>query len=107
MSLLSIAIQQAQLRPQYHPSYSTEPKSEAGRPISALRQSRKEKLHAISLELGTAIHAAILAVMRETDPKIHKDDCRKMLDELCAEKRMDKRVVICSGKKVFYTARPE
>lgn len=107
MSLLSIAIQQAQLRPQYHPSYSTAPKSEAGRPISALRHSRKKKLHAISLELGTAIHAAILAVMRETDPKIHKDDCRKMLDELCAEKRMDKRVVISGGKKVFYTARPE
>lgn len=107
MSLLSIAIQQAQLRPQYHPSYSTEPKGESGRPLSKLRQSRKENLHAISIKLGTAIHADILAEMHKTDPKIHKDDCRKMLDELCAEKRMDKRVVICGGKKVFYTARPE
>lgn len=107
MSLLSIALHQVQLRPQYHPSYSTEPKSEAGRPISSLRQSRKEKLHAISLALGTAIHADILAVMRETDQKIHKDDCRKMLDELCADKRMDKRTVYGGGKKVFYTARPE
>lgn len=106
MSLLSIAINQVQLRPQYHPSYAVEQLS-AGRPISALRQSRKDKLHAISLKIGTAIHATILAVMRETDPKIHKDDCRKMLDELCADKRMDKRVVICGGKKVFYTARPE
>lgn len=42
-----------------------------------------------------------------TDPKIHKDDCRKLLDELCAEKRMDKRVSYVGGKKVFYTARPE
>ena len=107
MSLLSIAIHQVQLRPQYHPSYSTEPKTEAGRPISKLRQSRKEKLHAISLELGEAIHAEILAVIRETYPNIHKDDCRKLLDELCSDKRMDKRVVICGGKKVFYTARPE
>lgn len=38
---LSIAIAQVQLRPQYHPSYSTEPKSEAGRPISPLRAWRK------------------------------------------------------------------
>ena len=107
MSLLSIALAQSQLRPQYHPSYSTEPKSEAGRPISNLRMARKEKLHAISLEIGTAIHADILAVMRETDPNIHKDDCRKMLDELCDEKRMDKRTVYAPGKRVFYTARPE
>ena len=107
MSLLSIAIHQVQLRPQYHPSYSVEQTLSAGRPISPLRQSRKEKLHAISIKLGTAIHADILAEMHKTDPKIHKDDCRKMLDELCAEKRMDKRVVICGGKKVFYTARPE
>lgn len=107
MSLLSIAIHQVQIRPQYHPSYSTEPKGESGRPLSKLRMARKEKLYAISLALGEAIHADILAVMRETDPKIHKDDCRKMLDELCAEKRMDKRVVISGGKKVFYTARPE
>ena len=106
MNLFSLALHQAHLRPQYPPSYAVEQLS-AGRPISALRQSRKEKLHAISLELGEAIHANILAVMRETDPKIHKDDCRKMLDELCADKRMDKRVVICGGKKVFYTARPE
>ena len=107
MSLLSIAIHQIQLRPQYHRSYSTEAKSESGRPLSKLRAERKEKLHAISLALGTAIHADILAVMRETDPKIHKDNVRKMLDELCSDKRMDKRVVICGGKKVFYTARPE
>lgn len=104
---LSIAIAQVQLRPQYHPSYSTEPKSEAGRPISPLRMARKERLHAISLKLGEAMHGEILAVMRQTDSKIHKDDCRKMLDELCSDKRMDKRVVICGGKKVFYTARQE
>ena len=107
MSLLSIAIQQVQLSPQYHPSYSFEPKTEAGRPVSKLRQARKEKLHAISLEIGEAIHATILAVMRETDPKIHKDDARKMLDELCADKRMDKRTSYVGRKTVFYTARPE
>ena len=105
MSLLSIAIHQVQLRPQYHPSYSVEQTLSAGRLISPLRQSRKEKLHAISIQLGTAIHADILAEMHKTDPKIHKDDCRKMLDELCAEKRMDKRVSYVGGKKVFYTAR--
>jgi hypothetical protein len=103
---LSIAIAQVQLRPQYHPSYSDEPKSEAGRPISKLRQARKEKLHAISLKIGRAIHAEILAVIRQSDPKIHKDDCRKMLDELCSERRMDKLVTYGSGKRVFYTARP-
>ena len=107
MSLLSIAINQVQLRPQYHPSYAVEQNLSAGRPISALRQSRKEKLHAISMALGESMHGEILAVMRETDPRIHKDDARKMLDELCADRRMDKRVVICGGKKVFYTARPE
>ena len=106
MSLLSIAIHQVQLRPQYHPSYSTEPKTEAGRPISKLRQSRKEKLHAISLELGEATHADIFSVVRETDPKIHKDDVRKLLDELIADKRMDKRTEYSQRKKVFYTARP-
>ncbi len=107
MSLLSIAIQQAQLRPQYHPSYSVEQTLSAGRPISALRQSRKEKLHAISIQLGTAIHADILAEMHKTDPKIHKDDVRKLLDELIADKRMDKRTEYSQRKKVFYTARPE
>lgn len=107
MSLLSIAIHQVQLRPQYHPRYSTEPKGESGRPLSKLRMARKEKLHAISLALGEAIHADILAVMRETDPKIHKDDARKMLDELCADRRMDKRTTYDGVKKVFYTARPE
>ena len=107
MSLLSIAIRQVQLQPQYHPSYSLEPKGESGRPLSKLRIARKEKLHAICLEIGEAIHATILAKIRETDPKIHKDDCRKMLDELCYEKRMDKRTVYGGGKRVFYTARPE
>lgn len=107
MSLLSIAIHQVQLRPQYHPSYSTEPKGGSGRPLSKLRQSRKEKLHAISLAIGVAQHGDILAVMRESDKTIHKDDCRKMLDELCAEKRMDKKTTYVGGKKVFYTARPE
>lgn len=81
------------------------PRSEAGRPLSPLKIARKKKLHAISLELGEAKHADILAVMHETDPRLHKDDCRKMLDELCEEKRMDKRIAICSGKKVFYKAR--
>ncbi len=103
---LSIALAQVQLRPQYHPSYSDGPKSETGRPISKLRLARKEKLHAISLEIGTAIHADILEVIRLLDPKIHKDDCRKMLDELCSERRMDKLVTYGSGKRVFYTARP-
>lgn len=60
MSLLSIAIRQVQLQPQYHPSYSLEPKGESGRPLSKLRIARKEKLHAISLEIGEAIHATIL-----------------------------------------------
>lgn len=107
MSLLSHAIHQAQLRPQYHPSYTEDATRGRGREESALRKSRKEKLHAISLKLGTSMHGDVLAVMRQTDPKIHKDDCRKMLDELCAAKRMDKRVVYSGGKKVFYTARPE
>lgn len=105
--ILSIALAQVQLRPQYHPSYSDEPKSEAGRPISKLRLARKEKLHAISLEIGEAIHATILAKIRETDPRIHKDDCRKMLDELCSDKRMDRRVTYGSGKRIYYAARPE
>lgn len=105
--VLSLAISQIQLRPQYHPSYSTEPKGESGRPISKLRTSRKEKLHEISLALGKAMHADILAEMRKTDPKINKDDCRKFLEELCADKRMDKVTVYGSGKKVYYTARPE
>lgn len=102
---LSIALAQVQLRPQYHPSYSDEPKSEAGRPISKLRLARKEKLHAISLEIGTAIHADILSVIRQSDQRIHKDDCRKMLDELCADRRMDKLVTYGGCKRVFYTAR--
>jgi hypothetical protein len=107
MSLLSIAIRQVQLQPQYHPSYSLEPKGESGRPLSKLRIARKEKLHAISLEIGEAIHATILAKIRETDQKIHKDDVRKLLDELIADKRMDKRTVYSPRKKVFYTARPK
>lgn len=107
MSLLSIALAQSQLRPQYHPSYSTEPKGEAGRPLSKLRQARKEALHAIGMELGEAMHAAFLEEAHKTDPHLHKDDCRKLLDELCADKRMDRRVVICGGKKVYYMARPE
>ena len=105
MSLLSIALNQVQLRPQYHPSYAESSRRQVGKPPSTLKITRKEKLHAISLELGEAKHADILAVMHKTDPKIHKDDCRKMLDELCDENRMVKRVVICSGKKVFYKAR--
>lgn len=105
--ILSLALSQIQLRPQYHPSYSTEPKGESGRPLSKLRAARKEKLHEISLALGKSTHADILAEMRKTDPKLNKDDCRKFLEELCDEKRMDRVTVCGGGKKVFYTARPE
>ena len=107
MSLFSIAIHQVQLRPQYHPSYTDEQKSKSGRPLSKLRQSRREKLLAISREIGTAVLAEILAVNHKIDPRLHKDDCRKILDELCREKKMDKKTTYVGGKKVFYTARPE
>lgn len=106
MSLLSIAIQQAQLRPQYHPSYSTEPKGESGRPLSKLRQLRREKLHTISLEIGEAMLSELLAEIHKTDPKINKDDCRNLLNELCSERKMDKRVAAGSVKRVLYKARP-
>lgn len=106
-SPFAIAIEQVQLKPQYIPCYSAEPKSESGRPLSKLRMARKEILYAISRELGESIHADLLAAMRETDPKINKDYARKLLDELCDEKRMDKRTVYSPGKKVLYTARPE
>jgi hypothetical protein len=102
---LSIYIAQIMLRPQYHPSYSTDPNIEAGRPRSNLRASRKEKLYAISLDIGEARSADILDAMHETDPRIHKDDARKLLDELCAENRMIKRISYGSGKKVFYKAK--
>lgn len=104
---LSLAIEQIQLRPQYHPSYSTKPNCESGRPLSKLRSERKEKLHEISLALGKSTHADILAEMRKTDTKIHKDDVRKMLDELVEDKRMDRRIKTRPRKKVFYTARPQ
>lgn len=106
-SLLVLAMRQAILPPQYHPSYAAEGNKKRGSKESALRKARKDKLHAISLKLGKDLHANIFAVMRETDPKLNKDDCRKMLDELCAAQRMDKQAVYDGGKKVFYTARPE
>ena len=106
MSILSIAIHQVQLRPQYHPSYSTDQRSDSLGRCSKLRRERKNKLHSISLEIGEAIHAEIFAVIRKTDPKIHKDDCRKMLEELCDEKRMDRRVSYGGGKRIYYKARP-
>lgn len=107
MSLLSIALHQVTLRPQYHPSYPTEPKKEAGRPMSKLRSERKEKLHAASLEIGESQLAGIMEIIRLTDPKLHEDNARKMLDELVEDKRMDRRITTRPRKKVFYTARPQ
>jgi len=104
---LSLAIAQIQLRPQYHPSYSIEPKGESGRPISKLRIARKQQLYEISVRLGEAAHADILAEIRKTDSRIGKDDVRKMLNELITDKRMGKRTVYGGGKKVFYKASPE
>ncbi len=107
MSIFSTYLHQAQLKPQYHPSYSAEPKGEAGRPVSKLRLQRKQRLLEISLEIGTAVLADILAINHQDDPRLHKDDCRKMLDEMVRERLMDKKTTYVGGKKVFYTARPE
>src|SRR5574343_874805 len=107
MSLLSIAIHQVQLRPKYHESYSTEPKKPSGRSMSKLHMERKEKLHAISHGIGESQLAGNMNMMRLTDQKLHEDDARKMLDELVADKRMDKRVTTKPRKKCFYKARPQ
>ena len=107
MSLLSIALQQSQLKPQYHPSYSTEPKGEAGRPVSKLRLQRKNNLLAISREIGESNLSGIMAIARDSDPKLHEDDARKMMDELVAERLVTRRVITKPRKKVFYTARSE
>lgn len=102
MSLLSVALHQVQLNPQYHPSYRD---LSAGRPVTDLTIQRKKALHEISLRIGRANHATLLAAIRETDPKIHKDHVRKLIEELCEQGLMDKQVVYGGGKKVFYTAR--
>lgn len=107
MSLLSIAINQIQLRPHYHHSYSVEPKNEAGRPISKLRQRRKNNLLAISREIGESNLSGIMAIAHVSDPKLHEDDARKMMDELVADRLVTRRVITKPRKKVFYTARPE
>lgn len=107
MSIFATYLHQAQLKPQYHTSYSTEPKGEAGRPVSKLRLQRKQRLLEISREIGTAVLADILAINHQTDPRLHKDDCRKILDELCREKKMEKKTTYVGGKKVHYTSRPE
>lgn len=108
MSLLSIALTQVQLRPQYHPSYSSlKPKTAAGRPVSVKWMDRKARLHAINLEIGEANLAAIMAVASVSDPKLHKDDARKMMDELVSDKKTVRRVITSPRRQVFYTSRPE
>ena len=104
---LSIAIAQVQLRPQYHPSYSVEPKKEAGRPISKLRQQRKNNLLAINREIGESNLSGIMAIAHVSDPKLHEDDARKMMDELVADRLVSRRVITSPRRQVFYTSRPE
>lgn len=100
---LAIALAQIQMRPKYHPSYDEQlPRNTAGRPVTKLHIERKEKLLAISKEIGEAQLCDLIAVMHKTDAKLHKDDCRKLLNELVEEKKLDKRILYVGGKKALY-----
>jgi hypothetical protein len=103
---LSIAIAQIQMRPQYHHSYSDAPKTEAGRPMSHLRLSRKAKLLEIIREIGETQLAPVIAIMHKTDPKIHEDDARKMIGEMVSDRLIERRVAYIKRRLVFYKARP-
>ena len=102
MSLLLFAMKQAQLKPQYHPSY----KDKEDGPLSIQRKARKENLLRISAKLGKSPIRNIIKVIHETDPKIDLELARSLLQELCDEKKMDRQLSIYGGKTVYYTARP-
>ena len=103
MSLLVLAMKQAILPPQYHPSYSTEQKDSAGRQKTPLRKEREEKILSIVAKLGSATHADIFFEIKKDDPKVHKDDVRKMANDLVDDRKMDKRNKPGFGNKLFYS----
>lgn len=92
--ILSIALAQIQLPPNYGAAYQNiPPKKLSGAPKSPLRAERAARLMEISLEIGETHVDELLAIFHTEDDRLHRDDCRKILDELVGERKMDKRMV--------------
>lgn len=100
--LLSIAIDQIQL-PTW---WVTETRSDhLGRNTTDLRMQRAENLFAICVSLGKSSLDEILAVNATKDPRLHRDDARRIMNEMVDNGKLTKtRTVIDSRHRVFYEA---
>lgn len=100
MQLLNIALAQIQLPPNYGPNYQrATPVKRPGGPKSPVRQARATRLLEISREIGEAHVDDLLSVYRLEDDGLHRDDARKILDEMTEEGKMDKRTVTKGGRR--------
>lgn len=104
---LSVALAQIQLPPNYGATYQrVTPVKSPGGPKSPVRQARAARLLEISREIGEAHVDDLLAVYRLEDDGLHRDDARKILDEMVAEEKMSKRTVTKGcRKRALYKAR--
>jgi len=97
---LSVALAQIQLPPNYGPIYQRAVAlKKPGAHKSPLRQGRAARLLEISREIGESHVDDILAVYRLDDDGLHRDDARKILDELTEDGKINKRTITKSGRR--------
>lgn len=99
-SVLSVAIDQIQLPPNYGEAWKKQ-KAAAAKPKktkSPNSAARQLRLMEVCREIGESTVAQIMAVHSPNDPTLHKDDARKMMDLLCKAGAMSKRRVRVDGR---------
>lgn len=104
-ALLSIAIDQIQ-RPTW---WITEPRRDHfGRKTTDLRTQRAENLFAICADLSKSSLDEILEVNALKDPRLHRDDARRIMNDMVDNGKLKKTTkVIESRHRVFYEVKTE
>lgn len=100
--MLTVAIDQI-TRPSW---WITEPRCDhLGRKTTDLRTRRANSLYEICVELGEALLDEILDVNALKDPNLHRDDARRIMNEMVDNGTLTKtKKLIDSRHRVFYSA---
>jgi len=91
--------------PNYGPNHQRQAAKKTGAHKSPLRSARAARLLDISRKIGESNVDDLLAIYRENDDGLHKDDARKILDELTEEGNLVKRTITkCGRRRTLYRA---
>lgn len=105
-NILATALSQIQMPPNYGPNYQRQAAKKTGAHKSPLRAERAERLLEISRQIGESSVDDLLAIYRENDDGLHKDDARKILDELTEGGKLGKRTIMkCGRRRALYKAK--